>query len=90
MVISEAKVSSKRQITLPIKIMKKLGISPGDSLAFDEIGKDFIIRPKTKKISALDIHKHFAHLSKKKVSQEQINKAREDAWSSRHRNTSTQ
>ncbi|MFT5387131.1 MAG: AbrB family looped-hinge helix DNA binding protein [Candidatus Omnitrophota bacterium] len=83
MIVSEAKISSKRQITLPIKVMKKLGLGPGDSLAFDDKGEYFVICPKNENISALDIHKKFSHLPKKKVSQTHIDKAREGAYLSK-------
>lgn len=80
MVISEAKISSKRQITLPIKIMKKLGLMPGDALAFDEQEGKLVIKPKADKLSALDIPNHFSHLPKKHATQADINRARERAY----------
>ena len=34
MVISESKLTSKRQITLPIKVLRYIGLTPGDCVVF--------------------------------------------------------
>jgi AbrB family looped-hinge helix DNA binding protein len=41
------KVSSKRQITLPASIYKKLGIQPGQKLLLEVQGDKIILSPKT-------------------------------------------
>jgi len=39
-----AKVTSKGQVTLPIKVRKKLGLKTGSYLAFDSFGDDYILK----------------------------------------------
>jgi len=80
MILYEAQISSKRQITLPINIMKKLHLNPGDKLAFDEVRQQIIIKPSMKKSSATEIHKRFNHIVKKKVSQDKIDQARQESY----------
>ena len=44
--IVEAKITSKGQLTVPIEIRKKLGLKPGDTVAFElEKEKKATIRP---------------------------------------------
>ncbi len=38
-------ISSKGQITLPVKLRKRLGLKPGMKLEFDETGDYLIARP---------------------------------------------
>ncbi|AKX93085.1 AbrB/MazE/SpoVT family DNA-binding domain-containing protein [Neomoorella thermoacetica] len=47
------KVSSKRQITIPAAIYKKLGIQPGQKLFLEVHGDKLIIWPKTKSYTEL-------------------------------------
>ena len=43
-----AKVTSKGQITIPVKVRKVLGLKPGAQIDFHETGKgEFILRAKT-------------------------------------------
>ena len=82
--IIQSKITSKRQITIPIRIMRKLGLNPGDSIAFEEKDDHIEIASTTKKFSALEISQKFAHLKKKKASQKEIDQARVLAWTQRN------
>ena len=42
---SEAKITSKGQITVPLRIRKELGVKPGDSIVFEKQGETVIVRP---------------------------------------------
>jgi AbrB family looped-hinge helix DNA binding protein len=42
---AEAIVSSKGQVTLPIAMRKKLGISAGSHIQFEVRGRELIIKP---------------------------------------------
>lgn len=44
----EAKLTSKGQVTVPIRIRRGLGVKPGDSLIFDDSGDAVTIRPMRK------------------------------------------
>lgn len=48
-ILDEAKITSKGQITIPVKVRKALGVKEGDKLAFEEIGTDIVVRPVKKK-----------------------------------------
>ena len=42
----EAKITSKGQITLPLRVRKELGVRPGDKIAFERNDEDELtIRP---------------------------------------------
>lgn len=41
----QAKITSKGQITVPKRIRTSLGVKPGDSIVFEESGKDVVVRP---------------------------------------------
>ena len=45
---SEAKVTSKGQITVPLKVRKEMGIKAGDSIVFEKNGDGFSVRPARK------------------------------------------
>ena len=49
-----AKITSKGQITIPIRVRKALGVRPGDRIAFIELenGK-FTVVPATKSVKSL-------------------------------------
>lgn len=49
MVIAQVKITAKRQITLPIRVMHKLGLHVGDVVVFEEKEGHVVIRSKTKK-----------------------------------------
>lgn len=80
MVISESKITTRGQITLPIKILKKLKLSPGDKVVFEEKNGEVVLAKTAAPISALDLHTFFKHKPKKAVSLKQINQAREQAY----------
>ena len=42
---TEAKVTSKGQVTIPLKIRNALGVKPGDKIVFDQNGDDISVRP---------------------------------------------
>lgn len=45
----QAKITSKGQITVPVKVRRALGVRAGDKLLFEKDGDDFRMRPvKTK------------------------------------------
>ncbi len=82
--IVQAKITSKRQITIPIKIMRKLGLNPGDSIAFEDKEDHIEIMPMDKKFSALDLSKKFGKISNVKLSQKDLNKLRKQSWGARY------
>jgi len=43
--MSVAKVTSKRQITIPQEIARKWGVEKGDGILFLEKGKEIVVRP---------------------------------------------
>ena len=40
------KITSKRQVTFPAKVLKALGVQPGDQLELEEGPDGFILRPR--------------------------------------------
>ena len=45
---SSAKITSKGQITVPLKVRKALGVKEGDKLIFEQNGDDMVVRPMKK------------------------------------------
>ncbi len=45
LVVSDAVVSSKGQVTLPAAMRAKLGIGPGSHIRFELRGKELVIKP---------------------------------------------
>jgi antitoxin PrlF len=41
----QAKITSKGQITIPVKVRRALGVRAGDKLLFEKDGGDFRMRP---------------------------------------------
>jgi AbrB family looped-hinge helix DNA binding protein len=41
----QAKITSKGQVTVPLKIRKELGVKPGDSIVFEKDGDTVTVRP---------------------------------------------
>lgn len=81
MVTKEMKISSKNQITIPQKVLAKLGIGSGDSVYFNIDDQHIeICANKKKRISALDLGKRFAVFPKKKLTLKQINQAIEKGY----------
>jgi AbrB family looped-hinge helix DNA binding protein len=42
---SNAKITSKGQITIPLKVRQALGVKEGDRLVFEQNGRDMVVRP---------------------------------------------
>ncbi|HVF47928.1 MAG TPA: AbrB/MazE/SpoVT family DNA-binding domain-containing protein [Pyrinomonadaceae bacterium] len=42
---TRAKITSKGQITVPLKVRQALGVKAGDQLAFEHRGADIVIKP---------------------------------------------
>ena len=82
MVISESKLTSKRQITLPIKVLRYIGLTPGDRVIFQE-KNGHIELAASSKFSIDDLSAKYRNVSSKKATDEQINKARQEAWAQR-------
>ena len=82
MIILESKLTSKRQITLPIKILQYIGLTPGDRVIFQE-RNGHIELAASSKFSIDDLSAKYRGVSSKKATNEQINKARQEAWSQR-------
>ena len=82
MIISEAKITSKRQITLPVKVLYRLKLHPGDPVVFEEKNGHIELTSRFK-FTIDDLIKKYKNVSRKKASDEDIRKSREEAWSSR-------
>ena len=83
MLISTSKITSKRQITLPVKVMSRLKVHPGDSVVFEETNGHVEVKSISDQFTVRDfIHKHRG-ITNKKLSDEQIKEARGQAWLSR-------
>ena len=42
--MSVAKVTSKGQVTLPVKVRQRLGLKTGSYLSFEPLGNDYVLR----------------------------------------------
>ena len=49
------KITSKRQITLPARVLDTLGVGPGDRLELEEGPDGFILRPRRIDLSLLGL-----------------------------------
>jgi antitoxin PrlF len=49
----EAKITSKGQTTIPAEIRERLGLRPGDRIAFIEMEPGFLIVPRNRHVSRL-------------------------------------
>ena len=85
MVISEAKITNKRQITVPIKVMGTLRIKPGDMIIFEQHGDHVEIMPASHDFTIDDFIKKHSRQCKVKLSQEQLNLARKKVWVERYK-----
>jgi AbrB family looped-hinge helix DNA binding protein len=45
---SSAKITSKGQITIPLKVRTALGVKEGDKLVFEQNGDEMVVRPMKK------------------------------------------
>ncbi|HUF63119.1 MAG TPA: AbrB/MazE/SpoVT family DNA-binding domain-containing protein [Verrucomicrobiales bacterium] len=48
--IAKSKVSGKNQVTVPVAVMKILGMSPGDTVVFQSEGGQVILRAKNRRM----------------------------------------
>ena len=80
MVISASKITSKRQITLPLKVMQRLKLNPGDKVVFEENNGHIEITTQAEKFTIRDFVKKYHGRTAKKLTNEQLRKAREEAW----------
>lgn len=79
--MSSLSLTSKGQVTVPVKIRRSLGLSPGDRVKFiEEKGKFFIQRDNDDISSIFGMFK-----AKKSVSLEQMDEAIAAGWSRRAR-----
>ncbi len=79
MVISTSKINSKRQITLPVKVMHRLKIHPGDSIAFEEHEGRIEVKNVSHQFTVQDFVRKYRGMTKIKLTDEQIRKARQEA-----------
>ena len=47
------KITSKRQVTFPARVLDALGVGPGDQLELQESPAGFLLRPRRKDVSLL-------------------------------------
>lgn len=80
MVISQSKITTRGQITVPVKILKRLRLSPGDKIVFEEKDGEIVLTKTSEPVSALDLHKYFQDKPKKSVSLDEIRRAREQSY----------
>ena len=85
MVISASKITSKRQITLPLKVMQRLRLHPGDRIIFEEKNGHVEINSQAEKFTIKDFLKKYRGITAKKLTDDQIRKAREESWSEGHK-----
>jgi AbrB family looped-hinge helix DNA binding protein len=45
MMTQQAKITSKGQITVPLRVRRALGVKPGDRIVFDLGGAEVVVRP---------------------------------------------
>ncbi len=41
----QAKLTSKGQITVPLRVRNMLGVKTGDRISFEQVGDDIVVRP---------------------------------------------
>ncbi|VAX37538.1 hypothetical protein MNBD_UNCLBAC01-1935 [hydrothermal vent metagenome] len=76
MIMQKAKLTVKRQITVPIRVVRRLGLNPGDMVIFEEVKNHIEIQSAKKKFSAIDIIGKYPELSTKKITDQDIQKIR--------------
>ncbi len=52
----ESKITSQGQVSIPARIRRKLGLTPGSKVEWCERGEEVVVR-RASKYSSLDIHK---------------------------------
>lgn len=53
---TESKITSQGQVSIPARIRRKLGLTPGSKVEWCERGEEVVVR-RASKYSSLDIHK---------------------------------
>ena len=48
-----AKITAKRQVTFPAKVLEELGVGPGDAIEIRKTEAGFVIRPRRVDVSKL-------------------------------------
>ena len=85
MIISTSKITSKRRITLSVKIMARLKLHPGDDIVFEEHNGRIEVKGAPQKFTIHDLIKKNKGLTKIKRTDEEIRQAREEAWLERYK-----
>ncbi len=79
MTIGESKITTKRQITLPLKLVQRLKLNPGDPVIFEEKDGHIEITTRTK-FTIHDFIKKYQGKVKIKLTDAELKKAREEVW----------
>lgn len=56
MAATESKITSQGQVSIPARVRRKLGLTPGSKIVWFERGEEVIVR-RASTYSSLDIHK---------------------------------
>ncbi len=51
----QVKITSKRQVTFPARVLEAMGVGPGDRLELEEVPEGFILRPRRIDVSMLGV-----------------------------------
>jgi AbrB family looped-hinge helix DNA binding protein len=79
--LTAAKISSKRQITVPLKVMIRLKLTPGDLLVFEEKDGRLEVKPRAEKFTIRDFVRKHRRTTTRRVTDEEIRRSRQKAWS---------
>ena len=63
MLLKTSKITSKGQVTIPVEVGKALGFDVGDTILFEKIGGNIVIK-KNKKGTLVSVLKEAGYLSK--------------------------
>jgi len=75
-----AKISSKRKITVPLRVMVCLKLNQGDHLIFEEKDGHVEVKRQIEKFTIRDFVNNRRKQVRRKLSDEEIYKARQEAW----------
>lgn len=78
--ITAAKISSKRQVTVPLKVMLCLKLHPGDRLVFEERNGHMEVKPQAEKFTIRNFIDQQRGNVTRKLTDEEIRRARLEAW----------
>lgn len=79
MIMQKTKITAKGQVTVPVAVMRKLGLTPGDKIHFVERNGRVEIVPGNEKFSAADLSRKYKGAFKKKLTQKQLKELRDSA-----------